>query len=361
MGLSVVVAIIIYKIDKKSLAKEAEAIRINKEKELARQRELEEKRNDEKRQKMENILKADMATIDKMTGAEFEAFVCALYNKLGYEAEQTKLSGDFGADIVARSNASTYIIQTKRSVNKISVSAIQEVAAAKSYYRANGCAVVTNNYFTAPAIKLAKTNNVDLVDRDELAKTIVSSQAISQPVKTSVEDLEAELAIAELDMDVSKESVNTTNYTTFLYSYYALINKLLFSGKVDEAYQKAVTILSLDYKNKTAIDLHFYLIRLIDAFYKQRELYPQIIDYTINFCKRDIELLPLLFELKGCHNPAITKLCVIYERQGKLKEAIELCDLATKYEMMDNNLIPFTRRKLKLEKKLAQQENSGLK
>ncbi|NER44825.1 restriction endonuclease, partial [Bacillus megaterium NBRC 15308 = ATCC 14581] len=38
----------------------------------------------------------------------------------------------------------------------------------KNYYKADEVWVITNNYFTQPAINLAYANNVILIDRDSL-------------------------------------------------------------------------------------------------------------------------------------------------------------------------------------------------
>ena len=48
------------------------------------------------------------------------------------------------------------------------IKAVQEIFSAKSYYGADECWVITNNFFTDPAIKLAFANNVILIDRDQL-------------------------------------------------------------------------------------------------------------------------------------------------------------------------------------------------
>ena len=45
---------------------------------------------------------------------------------------------------------------------------MQEVVAAKTYYRCSRAMVVTNQYYTVYAKKLASSNSVELVDRDQL-------------------------------------------------------------------------------------------------------------------------------------------------------------------------------------------------
>ena len=48
----------------------------------------------------------------------------------------------------------------------IIIEAVQQISAAKEYYKADKCAVATNRYFTKAAKTLAKANNVDLWDRE---------------------------------------------------------------------------------------------------------------------------------------------------------------------------------------------------
>lgn len=361
-GLFLLIAIVSYirgtKLHEKELLENARQKREYEQKIAREQAEKARIKTEEQRQREEVLLKADMQSVDKMSGKDFEEYICFLYGKLGYEVTHTKLSGDFGADIIAKRNLMPHIIQTKRSASKVSISAVQEVVGAKSYYGAIGCIVVTNNYFTAPAAKLAMANHVELVDRDKLAKLIVSTQSLSAPIENTAKDPKNEGASYTMPAFYNEYNVNNTTYTTFLYSHYNHIYPLIVSGNVDEAYEKAIQVLSLEYENKTAVDVHYYLIRLADAFYKQRDKYTQCVDYTIKLCKRDIDLLPALFELKGCSNPLITRLCVIYEKQGKIEEAIELCDLAEKYGFTDNKFTPFSCRKIKLQKKLSATESN---
>ncbi len=66
------------------------------------------------------------------------------------------------------------VIQAKRysAKNRVSLSAVQEVYAAKAYYKANQAWVVTNSYFTKQAKELAAACDVTLVDRADLQKFI---------------------------------------------------------------------------------------------------------------------------------------------------------------------------------------------
>ena len=86
--------------------------------------------------------------------------------------EVTPASGDYGADVIAYKDDIKYAIQCKMYSKSVGVKAIQEVMGSKSIYNCHVAVVLTNNYFTNQAKKLAKQNNVLLWDREKLAEFI---------------------------------------------------------------------------------------------------------------------------------------------------------------------------------------------
>lgn len=56
---------------------------------------------------------SDIDTIDKMNGIDFENYIKELYIKLGYIANTTNNSHDFGADIIAKKNNEKICIRQK--------------------------------------------------------------------------------------------------------------------------------------------------------------------------------------------------------------------------------------------------------
>jgi restriction system protein len=54
-----------------------------------------------------------MEEIDRMEGIEFEVFLSKLYDALGYFAEVTPPSGDFGADVITVKEKVKTVIQAK--------------------------------------------------------------------------------------------------------------------------------------------------------------------------------------------------------------------------------------------------------
>lgn len=122
--------------------------------------------------KSKRYLASPLAKIDNMTGIEFEKYLKAVFENQGYKVELTPTTNDYGADLVCRRNGEITVVQAKRYSDNVGNSAVQEIVGAKGYYKANKCIVVTNSDFTKQAIKLAKSNDVELWNRDKLKKII---------------------------------------------------------------------------------------------------------------------------------------------------------------------------------------------
>lgn len=111
--------------------------------------------------------------IDNLTGFEFEDYLADLFNNFGYKIERTPYSGDNGADLIISDNIHRLAIQAKNYIeNAVGNNAVQEIFAAQSFYKCSKSMVITNSYYTQQAIKLAKSTNTILVDRDELKKIL---------------------------------------------------------------------------------------------------------------------------------------------------------------------------------------------
>ena len=107
--------------------------------------------------------------MDEMEGHDFEYYCADLLKRNGFlEVEVTKGSGDFGADILAEKDGITYAVQCKCYDKPIGVKAVQEVYAGRDYYGRMVGAVMTNQYFTQPAVELATKLNIMLWDRGYL-------------------------------------------------------------------------------------------------------------------------------------------------------------------------------------------------
>ena len=76
----------------------------------------------------------------------------------------TVATGDQGADLIAHLNGRSIVIQAKHYRGSVGNRAVQEVAGAVRYYRADEGWVITTGTFTASAKALAQGINVKLVD-----------------------------------------------------------------------------------------------------------------------------------------------------------------------------------------------------
>lgn len=106
--------------------------------------------------------------IDSLSGFEFENFLHHLFQKMGFKVNSTKLSGDQGADLIIVNHNDKIVVQAKRYSNNVGNKAVQEVVASIAHYGANKGMVVTNSQFTKSAIELAKSNEIQLIDRNKL-------------------------------------------------------------------------------------------------------------------------------------------------------------------------------------------------
>ena len=114
------------------------------------------------------LKKSGITEVDKMSGRTFEEYLELLLRGRGYHAKLTPATGDYGADLVLTKSGKRIVVQAKRYKKNVGVKAVQEIASAKSYYNADECWVITNSFFTEQAKKLARSNDVRLINREEL-------------------------------------------------------------------------------------------------------------------------------------------------------------------------------------------------
>ena len=106
---------------------------------------------------------------DDMDGFDFEYYCADLLVADGFiDVQVTRSSGDYGVDILAEKDGVTYAIQCKRYSGLVGVKAVQEAYAGRDYYDRMVGAVLTNQYFTKPAVQAARKLKILLWDRDYL-------------------------------------------------------------------------------------------------------------------------------------------------------------------------------------------------
>jgi hypothetical protein len=102
------------------------------------------------------------------SGQAFEAETEDRLKALGWNTTPTAVKGDWGADVIARIGGETLVVQCKDWGSPVGLSAVQEIAFARTHYQAQIAAVVSRNGYTRAAKGAAKTTGVYLFGLDDL-------------------------------------------------------------------------------------------------------------------------------------------------------------------------------------------------
>ncbi|MFC4305820.1 restriction endonuclease [Cohnella boryungensis] len=142
--------------------------------------------------RQERLKKSGIADIDKMSGRQFELYLGHLFKSHGYSVNVTQAAGDFGADLEITKDGRKIVVQAKRYSRNVGIKAVQEAQASIAHYGAVEAWVISNSGYTEAAITLAKSNNVRLIDREQLiemslklnaGQTSVAAQVVQQGPK----------------------------------------------------------------------------------------------------------------------------------------------------------------------------------
>ncbi|AOV07379.1 restriction endonuclease [Sporosarcina ureilytica] len=137
------------------------------------------------------VQQSRITEIDQMSGIEFEKYVGTLFESLGYRATYTPTTGDFGADLILKKGKEIIVVQAKRYKRSVGIAAVQEVIPAMKMYNASAAWVISNSYYTKAAIKLAKSNHVRMINRDELIQLGINFRKKQAGLSESVQTVEA--------------------------------------------------------------------------------------------------------------------------------------------------------------------------
>lgn len=147
---------------------------------------------------MKKNFRNDSFNINNMTGKEFELLCKKLIEKMDFETELTKDSGDGGIDIIAYNYqpllSGKYIIQCKRYSGSVGEPIIRDLYGVVTSERANKGILITTGYFTKSAIGFAKDKQIELIDRDRLNELLINhginvGNSLSYSSKRSVTDI----------------------------------------------------------------------------------------------------------------------------------------------------------------------------
>ena len=117
------------------------------------------------------------ASLDKLSGVEFERLITSLLQRMGFQAEMTTATGDGGIDIVASLDKAIiggrYLIQCKRFESLVGAPVIREFyGAVVADRRATKGILITTSGFTDQARQFADSLPLELIDRNRLEKLL---------------------------------------------------------------------------------------------------------------------------------------------------------------------------------------------
>jgi restriction system protein len=131
------------------------------------------------KERVQKIKDSQIQELDSFSGEKFEFYLKKLFEDLGYKnIKTTQKTRDFGVDLIMfNDQGNKIVIQAKRYKSTVGIDAINEAVGTRLPEKADEVWVVTNNYFTKPALEHAKKNAVKIIDRDSLIDLILKRKS----------------------------------------------------------------------------------------------------------------------------------------------------------------------------------------
>ncbi|ELY39849.1 tetratricopeptide repeat protein [Natronorubrum tibetense] len=128
----------------------------------------------------------------------------------------------------------------------------------------------------------------------------------------------------------------------------------------DYEFAEKVLLRALEAEDDNPNDRHFVYNTLIRMYYDQRDERADAIENCIKYCKEDIdhidEFLSVLDQDSNIDHlpsiPSFKRLAIIYERQGKYRDAVEICEMALERGLTDGTKGGFEGRKQRLQSQI---------
>ena len=156
-----------------------------------------------------------LKTVDDLSilnGHAFEEYLTQLFSDLGYAAEKTPGSGDYGADLILKSPDCKIAVQAKQYAGDVGFDAVKEIHFAKSFYGTDEAWVVCTHGYTTQAIEAASTAGVRLIDGAALEDLIGKAH---RGERTTARDLTSGLRKA---MERANESASRILLIEYVYA-----------------------------------------------------------------------------------------------------------------------------------------------
>jgi len=123
---------------------------------------------DKKIEQSKQLIVKSLNDVNNLTPYEFELFVKEFFIQKGYDAVNTQMSHDHGADVIAIKDNIKYVIQAKLYSKPLSSYVVDRVNYAKRRYLADKSIIITNNDVTNQALLYAADQGVELIRGHEI-------------------------------------------------------------------------------------------------------------------------------------------------------------------------------------------------
>ncbi len=137
-----------------------------------------------------NTQTSSPASLEWMSGVEFERFVTVLLTRMEFRPEMTKATGDGGIDIVAILDkpifGGKYLFQCKRYApeNLVGASTVRDFYGAVTADKAVKGILITTSDFTAQAKEFAERVGLELINLSQLQSLLTEHGMASEPSST---------------------------------------------------------------------------------------------------------------------------------------------------------------------------------
>jgi hypothetical protein len=118
-----------------------------------------------------------------MDPREYEVFVCEHFRQMGYIAEMTTYTNDYGVDIFATKGKERIAIQAKMygKARKINRQMFMELHGAKDYFDCSKAVIVTDGEVLGDAMAVARKLNIEVI-KLEVPKLFTTKSTLSNEI-----------------------------------------------------------------------------------------------------------------------------------------------------------------------------------
>lgn len=219
---------------------------------------------------------------------KFENFILEFFRELGYKADLTPKTGDYGGDILAKKNRESIVVQVKRykSSNVVGVHHINQVVGARQFYNANKAIIITTSYFSKNGRALAKRTNVELWDwnilYDKIKKVYLEGKEIYEYFNKETESINVDAIRSDsLEFKIVKILENQTMRDKTIATIIHFKIKNLSNKKINVQMEMptVIDVLQNQFKANTYLTGYFF----------EGDIYPNAsVESAFNFLKDQV-------------------------------------------------------------------------